>query len=265
MEIPTEGLVTLGLLGSMGMNEPPNIVSLVIHRFFDQSLLHWENIILSVLIGGVLALLFILGTRKPKLIPGRLQNFLELAVESFRNGVLSILGPDGERHIPFLGTLFFYILFMNIAGLFPLMKAPSSSINVTVGLALCVFVYVQYFNIKHMGFLGFLYHLAGAPKGALSWGMSLIMFPLELLTQLTRPVTLSMRLFGNVMGEEVLIATFAVMGIGAIAWLNLPIGLPIQLPFMLFGLFTGFLQAFIFTLLSTIYILLSTPGDGSHH
>jgi F-type H+-transporting ATPase subunit a len=245
--------------------ELPNIITLLYKKFHDapwaQFLHHWENIIFSIFIATLITLLFRWGIKNTELIPSGFQNFLETVIEVFNRIIRGMLGESGQKYIPFLGTLFIYILTMNLFGLVPLMKAPSSNLNITVGLAICVFVFVQFLNIKNMGFFGFLYHMAGSPKDTLGWIMSPLMFALELLAQLSRPVTLSLRLFGNIMGEEALIAYFAILGVVLLASLNIPVGFPLQIPFMFLGMLTSLMQALVFTLLSAVYILLSTPHD----
>lgn len=248
--------------------ELPNFVNILYHRFEDtnwaQFLHQWESIIFSVIIGAVIAFIAYLGTRKQEIVPSGLQNFLELIFEQLQQFIGGILGAQGERFIPFLGTLFIYIFTMNIFGLIPLMKSPSSNLNITVALAICVFCLVQYLNIKNMGVFGFLYHLAGSPKNALGWILAPLMFVLELISQLSRPVTLSLRLFGNILGEDILIGAFAVLGVMLLSSLHSPIGIPLQLPFMFLALLTSFMQALVFTLLSTVYIMLSTPDETKH-
>lgn len=245
--------------------EVPNIFT-IIHNLFGEYewaalLVQWETILFSIIISIALSLIFYFGTRKSTLIPSAFQNFLEWLIENLRKYILEILGHDGEKYVPFLGTLFIFILSMNWFGLIPLMKPPSSNINVTAALAICVFCLVQYLNIKHMGFFGFLYHMAGSPKDFAGWAMSPLMFPIEILTQLTRPVTLSLRLFGNIFGEDVLIGAFAMFGVALLSFIDFPVGLPLQIPFLFLALFTGLLQALVFTILSTIYILLSVPTE----
>ncbi len=251
------------ILAIDGGPEVPNIITLIYHYFANSAwatfLYVWEDIFFSLLVAVFLSLIFYLGTRKKKWIPSGLQNFLELIVETFRHFIIGILGPDGDKYVPFLGTLFIYILSMNLIGLVPFMKSPSSSLSVTIALAVCVFVLVQYLNIKNMGLIGFLYHLAGSPKDAISWIVAPLIFPIELLTQISRPVTLALRLFGNVLGEKILIAFFVVVGTTMLFFF------PIQTPFMFIGLLTGVMQAMVFTLLSTIYILLSIPHVEEHH
>lgn len=250
-------------LAVAGSPESPNILTFLYNRFANAPwavVLHqWQDIIFSLLIAILISLLFYFGARKKELMPSGLQNFLEWVVETFQSFVLGVLGPEGERFVPFLGTLFIYILCMNLFGLIPLMRSPSSNLDVTVALAICVFCRVQYLNIKNMGVLGFLHHLAGSPKNAVGWMMAPLMFPIELLTQISRPITLALRLFGNILGEKILVAFFAMVGITLLFFF------PIQTPFMFLGLLTGVMQAMVFTLLSTIYILLSFPHTEEHH
>jgi F-type H+-transporting ATPase subunit a len=245
--------------------ESPNLVTFVSDSINNPSvskfLHHWQDPIFSVLIATIISLVFYFGSRRSDIMPKPFQNFLEFFAEAVDSIVVEIIGPEGKKFVPFIGTLFIYILCMNWAGLIPLFKSPSSSLSITVGLALCVFGLVQYLNFKNMGFFGFFYHLAGSPKGALGWAMVPLMLPIEIITQFARPLTLSLRLFGNVMGEDIFIALATVFGVSVLSNFVVPVGLPLQLPFLLLGFFTGFLQALVFTLLTTVYILLSLPGS----
>lgn len=242
--------------------ELPNFISLLSGKFADTiwgTFLHqWESIIFSVIVAIVVSIVFSLGARHREILPSRLQNALEFIVETLRDLIVGILGPDGAKYVPFLGSLFIYLLSMNLFGLIPLMKSPSSSLNITVAQAICVFLLVQYLNIKNMGFFGFLYHMAGSPKTTVEWLMVPLLFPIELLTQVTRPITLAFRLFGNIFGEDILIGYFALLGVSIIPFL------PLQTPFLFLALFTSIIQAFVFTLLATIYILLSIPHADEH-
>lgn len=261
---------TTPLFSATAVPEVPNFITLL-HAYFHetvwaQSLHKYENIIFSILVAIGLSLLFYFGTKKRDMIPSGLQNFLEWTVDGLRNAIVDILGKDGEKYVPFLGTLFVYILTMNLMGVIPFMKSPSASLNITIGLAVCVFVLVQYLNIKNMGIRGFLYHMAGSPTDKVGWMMAPLMFPLELLTQISRPVTLSLRLFGNILGEDVLMGVGVVFGFAMLAMYDSPIGVPLQIPFMLLAILTSVLQALVFTLLSAVYILLSVPhGHDVHH
>ncbi len=242
--------------------ELPNFLTLL-HRNvkapWAQWIYHWESLIFSVLIALLLALLFYAGTRRKRLIPSRFQNFLESIIDGLDKVILGILGPQGAKHLPFLGSLFIYILTMNWFGLIPLMKSPTNNVSITAALAICVFVYVQYYNFKQMGFFGFFYHMAGSPKTAIGWLMAPFLLPLEIITQIARPVTLTLRLSGNILGEDILIGAFALLGVMILPTLIIPFGIPLQLPFLFLGMLTSLMQALVFTLLSTVYILLSTP------
>lgn len=241
----------------------PNILTFLENSLGNSSwaelIYAWESVIFSFLIAGVLSLSFYLGSRNKDKIPTGFQNFLELIVETFSSLSISILGADGKKFVPFLGTLFIYILSMNLLGLIPLMASPSSNLNITVALALCVFTLVQYLNIKNMGWKGFLYHLAGSPTNALGWFIAPLMLPIELITQISRPITLALRLFGNILGEKILVAYFTLVGVTLLYFF------PIQIPFMFLGILTSVMQAMVFTLLTTIYILLSVPHKEETH
>lgn len=263
--------VNFPLIANGGLEEEapevPNVISLIYKSFSEAPqwaiLIHeWQNIIFSIGIACMISLIFYLCARNSALIPQKFQNGLEFFIEGFRDFIVGILGKDGEKYVPFLGTLFIYILVMNWFVLIPLMKSPSASINVTAGLAITVFILVQYLNIKNYGIRGFLYHLAGSPKDGIGWAMVPLMLPIEILTQVTRPLTLALRLFGNVLGEDILIGVFALFGVAVLSSIEAPIGVPLQLPFMFLALLTGLMQAGVFTLLSTVYILLSQPN---HH
>ena len=248
--------------------EVPNLFVLLSHYFYESEfftfLEHWSAVIFAIIAAIILAICFHLATRKRALIPGKAQNFVEFLVGAVRNGVIDILGPKGEPFVPFIATLFVYVVLMNWLVLIPFFKPPSSSLNVTLGLALTVFFYIQYLNIKHHGFFGFLHHMAGSPKSIFEWILAPLMFPIELLTQLARPLTLSLRLFGNIFGEDILIGIFSLFGVAALAAFNAPIGLPFQAPFLFLALFTGVLQGLVFCYLTTIYILLSFPHEEEH-
>ncbi len=249
--------------------ELPNILTFVSQSFhndsFAKTLKDWQDPIFSVLIACFIAILFHFGSRQRKMIPGPFQNFFEFYADAVDSVVMEIIGPEGKRFVPFIGTLFIYILSLNWAGLVPFLKSPSSNISITAGLAICVFSLVQYLNFKNMGLMGYFYHLAGSPKGGLGWAMVPLMLPIEIITQFARPLTLALRLCGNVLGEDIFIALATVFGVSVMSHFVIPVGLPLQLPFMLLGLFTGFLQALVFTLLTTIYILLSLPGVEEAH
>jgi F-type H+-transporting ATPase subunit a len=252
-----------------GAPELPNFITLLYAKYGKIAFVHflhvWENVVFSLIIILILGLVAFLSSRKRTLQPGKLQNFMEMVVESLDDFFCGILGPGGRKFTPFLGTLFIYILCMNFLGLIPGMKSPSSSLNTTVALAVCVFLYVQFTGIKNLGLLGYLDHLAGNPRDVITWVLVPINLPIHIVGELAKPLSLSLRLFGNITGEDILIAVFVGLGVLAFSFSHLPVGIPLQIPFIFLALLTGTIQALVFTLLSTIYFLLMLPHDEEKH
>lgn len=247
------------------VHELPNVITVVL-TFLDEGPLkdflhNWEGMIFSFTIAGLIIIVARAASRNPTMIPGRLQNVVEMVVEGVSNFIIGILGTDGKRYVPFLGTIFIYILAMNISGVLPLGKSPTASPNTTVALALCVFLYVQYIGVTRNGIVGYLKHLAGSPQSGVEWAFVPIMLPIHILGEIAKPVSLSLRLFGNVTGEDVLLFAFCSLGVTALSFANSPVGIPFQVPFILLAFLTSFIQALVFTLLSTIYILLMLPHE----
>jgi F-type H+-transporting ATPase subunit a len=250
-------------------HELPSWITLVYTYVFREGSVHdflveWEGMIFAFLIAGLLILFAQLAMRNPTMIPGRLQNVVEMIVEGLHNFIVGILGPEGKVHVPFLGSLFVYILAMNLSGVLPAGKSPTASPNTTVALALCVFVYSNFIGLVKNGPIGYVKHLAGSPRSAIEWAFVPIMLPIHILGELARPVSLSLRLFGNVTGEDVLLFAFCSLGVAALSFADSPIGIPFQTPFILLAFLTSFIQALVFTLLSTIYILLWLPHEEGH-
>ncbi len=199
--------------------------------------------------------------------PGRLQMAIEMLMGGLYGLFESIIGPTARRYTPYLGTLFLFILINNFMGMFPLMHSSTSNFaTTTFGLGLCTFFYVQGIAIKENGILGYLHHMAGSPKTGMDWGFSILLFPLHILGELIKPISLSLRLFGNIFGEDTLVATMVILGAGIFAGLGqwwIP-GIPLQMPFYLLGILGCTIQATVFTLLSTVYIALMLPHDEHH-
>ena len=171
-----------------------------------------------------------------------------------------------QKFTPFCGTLFLYILCMNMLGLVPGMKSPSSSISTTAALAICVFVYVQYTAVRSQGIFGYIDHLLGQPRDLIGFILIPIMLPIHIIGELARPLSLALRLFGNITGEDVLIAVFVGLGVASLAFLHLPIGLPLQIPFIFLAMITGTIQALVFSLLSIVYFsLVVSHGEDDTH
>jgi F-type H+-transporting ATPase subunit a len=173
--------------------------------------------------------------------PSRLQIVFEDVVKALVGLLEEWIGPKGRQFLPLIGTFGFFILLGNYMGLVPGLMAPTSNINVTLGCALTTWVYYHVQGVKAQGLLSYLKHFA-VPPGAPVW-MAPLMLIIELISHMSRVLSLSLRLFGNIFGEELVIL---------ILFTIIPFLVP--LPMMFLGLITGGLQAFIFVLLSTIYL-----------
>ena len=203
-------------------------------------------IIMSAIIIIFLGIFFIIATRRLRKIPGRLQAFLEIVVEGLENFTRSQMGRAAGPFIPFIGTLFVYIFAMNMLGQIPLFHSPTSNFNTTIALTLIVFFVTHYQGVKNNGVMGYLKHMAGKPI----W-LAPLVFPLHLMQELlSRPLSLSMRLFGNIMGEDTIIAIF----IGLSPFLLGLIPIPMHLPMVFLALLGSTIQAMIFSLLASFYI-----------
>src|SRR5688500_4406531 len=183
--------------------------------------------------------------------PGKFQILLEDGVRAVKGLLEEWIGPKGGRFLPLIATLGLFILMGNYMGLVPGLMAPTSSINTTLGCALTIWVYYHLQGIMAQGLGSYLLHFA-APPGAPMW-MAPIMLPIELISHFSRIMSLSLRLFGNIFGEELVIAIL----FGIVPFL-------IPLPMMFLGLVTGGLQAFIFMLLSIIYLQGATAVEHHH-
>ncbi|MDD5439099.1 MAG: F0F1 ATP synthase subunit A [Candidatus Omnitrophica bacterium] len=238
--------------------ELPNIVGITAGFFkgtaFARFILRWEDVIFSLMVIGLILLLVRLGSRRLAHVPGRLQSFLELFVGGFDEFVRGILGPQARKFTPFLGTLFLYILAMNLIGMIPFMKSATSSWSMTMALALCVFVYVQYTAIRGMGIVGYIDHLAGKPRGvmAIIFVFPVFMLFMHIITELIKPFSLSLRLRSNIWGDEMLVSVLAGYGLPAV---------PVLFFNMFLLLIAAVVQALVFCLLATVYFALVLEHD----
>lgn len=223
----------------------------------------WVNVIYAFAVAIFMIIVSMSVYRKRQMIPGPFQNAIEMMIEGMYNFIYTILGKDTKKYIPFLGTLFFYILINNWIGMIPLGHSPSTSLNITASLAIVVFLYAQWTGISRLGVGGYLHHLAGGPTDVIGWCMVPLLFPLHIIGELAKPFSLALRLFGNITGEDTLIAVFVGLGVAMLAFS--PVGVPLQIPFYFLGLLLSSIQALVFTLLSTIYILLMLPHEEHAH
>jgi F-type H+-transporting ATPase subunit a len=200
----------------------------------------------------VLVLCFAFSAGKRNLVPRGLYNFLEMLVQFVRSEIAipNIGKADADRFVPYLCTAFFFILFVNLFGLIPWAATATGNIGVTMALALFTFVITQYTAIKAQGIGGYLKHLTG---GVAVW-LWPIMIPVEILGLFTKPFALTIRLFANMLAGHIVILSL----LGLIFALGSPFvaigSVPMALAIFGLELFVAFVQAYIFTMLSSLFI-----------
>jgi F-type H+-transporting ATPase subunit a len=225
-----------------------------------------KHVVMMWIAAALLLLLLLAATRRRALVPRGLYNFVELLVQFVRDIAISNIGKrDADRFVPYLATAFFFILVMNLLGLVPWMATATANISVTVGLALFTFVITQYAAIRAQGVGGYLKHLTGGVPPSLAW-LWPIMIPVEILGLFTKPFALTVRLFANmVAGHFVILALLGL--IFSISIAVAPASVALALAIFMLELFVAFVQAYIFTMLSALFIgagLVHHDGDHGH-
>jgi F-type H+-transporting ATPase subunit a len=207
-------------------------------------------IMIAVLLVAVSAFSF--GGKKPAdlVIPEprfSLRNLFEIIMSFLVSLAEDIIGHKAKKYVPLLATCFTFILFMNLLGLVPGFVPPTDKMNITVGLAVVVFLSTHYYGVKENG-IAYFKHFLGPV-----WWMAPIMLPIEIISHLARPMSLSLRLFGNITGDHLVVGIF--LGL-----------IPFVVPTIFYGLglFVSFMQAFIFTVLSMIYIAGAVAHEEEH-
>jgi F-type H+-transporting ATPase subunit a len=184
-----------------------------------------------------LLLLSVLATKGLKTVPGGLQNFMEVVVGGIENMVIETMGEKGKPFFPLIATLAIFILISNLSGLIPGFFPPTANINTTAACAVIVFVATHVVGIKKHGF-----HYLKHFMGPIIW-LAPMMFFIEVIGHVSRVISLTLRLFGNMNGHELVLMIF----FGLAPFL-------VPLPMMLMGVLVSFIQAFVFMLLAMIYI-----------
>lgn len=178
-----------------------------------------------------------------KMVPAGLQNVMEVLIEFLQGQARTSIGHHwGDKFLPLLGTLFIYILVGNLFGLIPGFESPTSNVNVTFSMAIPVFFIYQFMGFKVHG-IRYLEHFFGPIRSIYAIPFMLFMFVVEWITHLARPLTLGVRLFGNMFGKHLLL-----MVLGILAPLIVPVA------FLCLGTLVSVLQAYVFMLLTAVYI-----------
>lgn len=214
----------------------------------DPSHLVPDYIVMSLIVVVVLGLVFGLASRKLSLVPSKRQAALELIIGLFEGLIMDTIGEQGKKYLPVIGSVGIFVFTCNMLGLIPGFMSPTSKLNVTLGCAMVVFTYYHWQGMKAQGVFKYLKTFAG-PIPAIAP----LMLPIELISHFSRPVSLSLRLFGNIFAEDLLILIMASI---------IPFILP--LPFMVMAIFTSLIQSFVFVLLSCIYIAGAVSHEGEH-
>lgn len=226
------------------MKEAPLLLP-EIHGFPDHVTYTW--LAMAILIGLSLATRFSL----KKTAPTGLQNFLETIVGALEDFVVDIMGPEGRHYLPLIGSLFLFILVCNLQGLVPGFDSPTANINTTLALALVAFTTTHYIGLKRHG-IGYIKHFMGP-----MWVLAPLMLPIEVISHFARVISLTFRLFGNMIAKHKLLLVLALLA---------PYIAPV--PILGLGLLVAFVQAGVFTLLTMLYLSGSIEAahlGGEHH
>jgi F-type H+-transporting ATPase subunit a len=206
------------ILGKFNLHIPPHVT--------------YSWVVMLILIG-----LGMMASKRISLVPTGAQNVLELVVSGLEDFMVEITGEEGRAFFPYIATLFLYIMVCNLLGLLPGFLSPTANINTPLSLALITFVYTHYLGVKFHG-AKYVKHFLG-PIPALAP----LFFPIEIIGHFARVLSLTLRLFGNIMGEDLVLAILLFLAGTFLA----------PLPMMFLAVFTSVVQAFVFTLLSIMY------------
>jgi len=197
----------------------------------------YPHIIYSWLVMLILIVLGSIAVKGISIIPSKTQNIFELIISGLEDFMVSLTGEEGRWFFPFLATIFIYIFTCNLMGLIPGCYPPTASINTTASCAVTVFVFTHIIGLKYHG-IKYIKHFLGP-----LWVLAPVIFPIEVIGHFARVLSLSFRLFGNMMGHELVLSIlFALAGLFFV-----------PLPIMAMGIFVSFVQAFIFFILATMY------------
>src|SRR5215216_188628 len=209
--------------------------------YTPENAIPWYTVMFFIACILSMVIIWILKGKLSESEPGHGQQTLEVSVLAVRNMIDDIIGPQGLKYFPVVMTFAVLILVSNLMGLFPLFMSPTSAMSVTFALGLASFLYYNYIGIAENGLFGHLKHLAGP-----IWWIAPLIFPIELISNLIRPFSLGIRLFGNLFADEKVMETLSQLAPPATFFA------PILL--MPLSVFVALIQTFVFILLSQLYI-----------
>jgi F-type H+-transporting ATPase subunit a len=232
------------------MKEGPMLIHFPIPGISEggQLAVSYSWLAMAILIGLALVARFSL----KKTAPTGVQNLLETVVSGLENFALDLMGPEGRHYLSLIGSLFLFILVCNLMGLIPGFDSPTANINTPLALALITFTATHYVGVKRHGFK-YIKHFMGP-----MWVLVPLMLPIEIISHLARVLSLTFRLFGNMVAKHKLLLVLAMLA----PWI-------IPVPILGLGLLVAFVQALVFMLLAMLYISGSIEdahlGGGDHH
>ncbi len=227
------------------MEVHPSLWTKLVAEIFGENPNYWDHVVASVIVFLVCALIGLVIKAKAKLIPGHFQQVIEVVIEALNGMLEDNIGKEGKKYLPLIGALTFFIFIANFLGMTPTFSAATGNLNTTVACAIIVFIYYNFEGIREHGF-GYIKHFFGPVPF-----LAPLMFPIEIISHLARPFSLSVRLFGNISGEHIVTLVFYTQ---LFAWL-------LPMPIMVLGLFAAFLQTFVFIMLTQVYIAGSIAHD----
>lgn len=208
-----------------------------------------DHVVMSLLVILLTTLILSVVRRSVSLVPGKIQQIFELLYEFMKSLLEENVGHKGVKFLPLILTLTLFIFLSNMIGIIPGLRSPTSNLNVTVACALIVFLYYNYQGIREHGILNYLKHFSGPV-----WWLAPLMFPVEIISHLARPLSLSVRLFGNIFGEDMIVLVF--FGL---------VPLLVPLPIMVLQVFTSFVQTLVFVLLTVMYLAGAVESEEHEH
>jgi len=196
-----------------------------------------EHVTYTLFVFALLALLSFMATRRLEIYPGRTQNVMEVILSGFDALLNEIMGPNGRKFFPLITTLGLFILTSNLLGLIPGFESPTANINTNAAMALVVFFSTHVVGVMNHGFKYFKQFMGPV------WWLTPLMIPIEIISHISRPLSLTFRLFGNIKGEDIVLLVVLFL---------VPYFVP--LPVLALMIFTSLIQALVFMLLSMMYI-----------
>lgn len=196
-----------------------------------------EHVMYTLFVFVILALLSLLATRRLAVYPGKTQNVMEVIIGGIASLLNEIMGENGRKFFPLVATLGLFILFSNLLGIIPGFESPTANINTNAAMAIVVFLSTHVVGVKEHGFKYFKQFMGPV------WWLIPLMLPIEIISHISRPLSLTFRLFGNIKGEDIVLLVVLFL----VPWF-------VPLPVFILMIFTSLVQTLVFMLLAMMYI-----------